>query len=292
VLIFLDVAIPAITFLLLTAVGLDLTSADFDRVRRRPRIVAIGLGGPLVVLPPLALLLIGVVRPSPAVAAGLLLIAACPVGGVSNTYSYLAGASTALSVTLTGLSCLGAVVTIPLLTVIFEQVLEQPLGFAVPTGTLITQLLLVLALPIGLGMYVRHRWPAAAEAHRPAVQRLGFGALGLLIIIVTISQADQFRDQLADTVPLALAFVGASMAVGWSAGRLVGADRPDRFTLAIEFSTRNVAIATAIAVVLLGQVRFAVFATTYFLIEAPVMLAAIGIYRRGHRISAVPSREG
>ncbi len=84
---FLDLAIPAITFLLLTAVGLDLTLEDFDRVRRCPRVVVAGLGGPLLLLPPLALLLIGVVRPSPEVEAGLLLIAACPVGGLSNTHS-------------------------------------------------------------------------------------------------------------------------------------------------------------------------------------------------------------
>jgi BASS family bile acid:Na+ symporter len=275
-----DVAIPLITFLLLTAVGLDLTPADFARVRRRPRIVAAGLGGPLLVLPPLALLLLGVVRPSPAVEAGLLLIAACPVGGISNTYSYLAGASTALSVTLTGLSCLGAVVTIPLLTLLFEYALGHPVGYAVPAATLMTQLLFMLALPIGLGMSIRRWWPLVAEGHRTGFQRLGFGALGALVVIVTISQADQFRDQFADTLPLVVMFVGASMACGWVASRLVKADRPETFTLAVEFSTRNVAIATAIAVVLLGQVRFAVFATTYFLIELPLMLAAIAIYRR------------
>jgi BASS family bile acid:Na+ symporter len=60
----IDVAIPLITFLLLTAVGLDLTPADFDRVRRQPRVIAAGLGGPLLVLPPLALMLIGVLRPA------------------------------------------------------------------------------------------------------------------------------------------------------------------------------------------------------------------------------------
>ena len=283
---FLDLAIPLITFLLLMAVGLDLSPADFDRVRRRPLIVAVGLVGPLIVLPPLALLLIGVLRPSPGVEAGLLLIAACPVGGISNTYSYLARASTALSVTLTGLSCLGAVVTIPLLTLFFERALGRPVGFAVPAATLMTQLLFVLALPIGLGMWIRRRWPSFADDHRTAFQRLGFGALGVLIAVVTISQAEQFRAQLVDTVPLAVVFVGVSMACGWGAGRLAGADREDKFTLAVEFSTRNVAVATAIAVVVLGQVWFAVFATTYFLIEIPLMLAAIAVHRLRRRESA------
>ncbi len=169
--------------------------------------------------------------------------------------------------------------TIPLLTLLFERTLGHPVGFAVPVVTLMTQLLFLLALPVGVGMYIRRRWPSAADSHRADIQRLGFGALGLLVVIVTISQRDQFRDQFADTAPLAVLFVAISMSAGWLVGRLAGANRPDRFTMSVEFATRNVAIATVIAVVVLGQVRFAVFATTYFLIEMPLMLAAIAVYR-------------
>ena len=69
------------------------------------------------------------------------------------------------------------------------------------------------------------------------------------------------------------------MAAGWLAGVAATNDRRERFTLAAEFGTRNVAIATAIAVTLLGRVEFARFATTYFLIELPLMLIAIGVFR-------------
>ena len=123
---FLDLAVPAITFLLLFAVGLDLAPADFARVRRQPRVLAVGLLGPVLVLPPLALLLVVLFRPSPDLQAGLLLVAACPIGGISNTYSYLAGASTALSVTLTACSSLLAVATIPALSLVFGAALGHP----------------------------------------------------------------------------------------------------------------------------------------------------------------------
>ena len=55
---------------------------------------------------------------------------------------------------------------------------------------------------------------------------------------------------------------------------------PDRFTLATEFATRNVAVATAIAVTLLGRAEFALFATTYFLTELPLTLLAVAGFRR------------
>jgi BASS family bile acid:Na+ symporter len=274
-----DVAIPVITFLLLTAVGLDLAREDFRRVRREPRVLAIGLLAPLFALPLVALALIRAFAPPPAVEAGLLLVAVCPIGGISNTYSYLARAATALSVTLTGLSCLLAVATVPLLTRVFERVIGRTLGFDVTPGLLLIQLAFMLAAPVGLGMWIRSRWPGFAAARRSAIQRLGFAALGLLVVFVTWVEFDAFRAGVASTVPLSAAFVAVSFAIGWVAAVTGRADRRVRFTLAAEFATRNVAIATAIAVTLLQRVDFAVFATTYFLVELPLMLAAVAVFR-------------
>jgi len=274
-----DVAIPAITFLLLAAVGLDLRPEDFARVRRQRTVVLAGLVGPLLLLPPIAFGLISVFRPPPAVEAGLLLIAVCPIGGVSNTYSYLARASTALSVTLTAISCLLAAVTIPALASLFEAVLGRPLGFTAPAGLLLGQLVLMLALPVGLGMFVRRRWPRVADDHRAGLQRLATGLLAALIAIVVYDQFDTFLRELRTTVLLAASFVVVSFAIGWTVGLALQTDARDRFTLATEFATRNVAIATAIAVTLVGQIEFAVFATIYFLTELPLMLGAVTIFR-------------
>jgi ACR3 family arsenite efflux pump ArsB len=89
-----------------------------------------------------------------------------------------------------------------------------------------------------------------------------------------------FVDGLAGTVPLAATFVATSFLAGWFVGGVTGASRPDRFTLATEFATRNIAVAPAIAVTLAGRIEFALFATTYFLTEAPLMLCAIVLFRR------------
>ena len=70
------------------------------------------------------------------------------------------------------------------------------------------------------------------------------------------------------------------MAAGWWTAALVTTDRRDRFTIAAEFGTRNVGVATAIAVTLLGRVEFSRFAATYFLTEIPLMLGAAAVFRR------------
>jgi bile acid:Na+ symporter, BASS family len=279
----IDVMTPLFTFLLLTAVGSDLTRQDFAELRRRPRFVGIGLVAPLLVLPLVAVALLRAFDPPLALAAGLFLIAACPVGGISNTYSYLARASTALSVMLTGFSCLLAWVTIPLMARVFQAAQGRPFAFAAPLGLLVPQMVAMLALPVGLGMWARHRWPAVVARHRALVQRLGFGGLALLVLTVMWAEFDRFVSGLATAVPVSALFVVASFAVGWLAGVIAGADRKTRFTLAAVFATRNVAVATAIAVTLLHQVEFAVFATTYFVTELPLMLLGIVAFRVGER---------
>jgi BASS family bile acid:Na+ symporter len=278
------IVIPAMAFLLQVTVGLDLTAADFARVRRHPGVVLAGLFAPLMLLPPAALFLTNRFHASPELTASLLLIAACPIGGISTAYTYLARASTALSVTLTGLSCLIAAVTIPVVGAGIEMALGRPFGVAAPLPLLATQVLLVLALPVAIGMWWRRRAPALADRHAPVVRKVAFGVTALVLFLVVASAPDAFVSGLSTTVPLATAFVLVSMAAGWLTGVLVTADVKDRFTLAAEFGTRNIGIAMAIAVTFLGRVEFARFAVTYALVEVPLLIVAALLFRRQRQV--------
>jgi BASS family bile acid:Na+ symporter len=282
----LDLLVPAITFLLMTVVGLGLRRDDFSRLRQQSKVVVAGLLGPLLLLPPLAMALTWMVQAPPEVTAGVLLIASCPIGGISNTWSYLARAATALAVTLTGLSCLFAGITMPLLARLFELGTGQRLELTAPMRLLVAQLLLMLALPVLLGMWLRGRWPAFAERHRSALQRIAFAGVGVLLLIPLIDDPRAFVAGLSTTVPLAAAFVTCSMGVGWATAAVATPDIRNRFTVAAEFGTRNIAVATYIAVSVLGRVEFARFAVTYFLVEAPLMLVAVSLFQR-YRVSFV-----
>ncbi len=275
----LDVAVPVVAFLVMTVVGLDLTRADLARVAARPRIVAAGLAAPLVLLPPLALLVLAAVPMPAEIGAGLLLLAVCPVGGISNAYNWLARAATALSVTLTAASCVAAVVTMPLLTRAFELALGRPLGYRAPVGPLAAQVLVLLVLPVALGMTLREKAPGLASRHERAFGRVAFAGLALLLGFVLVREWDRFVTNLAPTALASAVFVLFAMAAGGAVAMASGADRNERFTLSVEFATRNCAIAAAVAITLLGDTRFAVFATTYFFTEAALVGAAIALFR-------------
>ena len=278
----LDVGAPALVFLSLITVGLDLTPADFRRLREVPGVMAVGVLAPLVVLPAIAVALVWWFAPDPFVEAGLILVAACPIGGISNAYSFLARASTALSVALTGVSCVVAVVAvvaIPALTQLLGWALCEPIRADAPVALLFLQLVFVIVLPVALGMAARLRWPAWAQARRPWFQRAAFALLGLLLVTVIVIERERVAAELSQVVLVAAAFVVLSFAAGWAAGLAARAVSADRFTLAAEFATRNIAIATTIAVTMLGRTEFAVFGTVYFLTELPLMLAAVSVWR-------------
>jgi BASS family bile acid:Na+ symporter len=274
-----DITVPATTFILLVAVGLGLTLDDFARIARKRTLVLVGLFAPLVFLPPIAVALIRVFHAAPDLAAGILLIAACPVGSVSNMYTYLARGSTAVSVALTGLSSLLASLTIPVIGKAIETLLAQPFDLKAPPSVLATQLLLVLALPVVLGMWVRPRFPELARRIAPALQRLSLIGILLIFALVILANPGPFFAGLTTAVPLAAAFVIASIVVGWVTAWFITADAGERFAVAAEFGARNVAIATAIAVTILGRIEFARFAATYALIEVPLMLGAVALFK-------------
>jgi hypothetical protein len=78
----------------------------------------------------------------------------------------------------------------------------------------------------------------------------------------------------------------ASVLAGWATASLITTDRRDRFAIASEFGARNVAVATAIAVTILGRLEFARFAAAYAFVELPLMLTAVFLFRRAQGTSA------
>src|SRR5262245_56875566 len=155
----LETCVPGVAFLLMLAVGLDVTRDNLRKVGERWRFVAGATVAQAVTLPAAALLLVAAARPEPRITEYLLLLAACPGGGMSNVYVYLARANTALSVALTACSSLLAIATIPLIIEGYGIVLSYAPGFALPVPTLLGQLLVMAVIPVILGAWIRDRWP-------------------------------------------------------------------------------------------------------------------------------------
>lgn len=260
-----QVALPVALFAVLFGMGLSLVPDDFRRVVLKPKAKIIGLGCQLLLLPAVAFALALLFRLPGELAVGLMILAACPGGATSNVITHLARGDTALSVTLTAVSSVVCVFTIPwIIGLSMDWFLGAAADVRLPFWKTLGQLTLVTILPVFCGMAVRHARPALARRlERPAnVFSLVFLAL---IIVAAVSREKDLAHQFAVAGPAAVTLNLVMMLLGFAAGWLAGLPRPQRVTIAIETGIQNGTLALGITLGLLDSARFAMPSVVYSL---------------------------
>ena len=280
-----DLAVPVLLLFMMISMGTELTLADFARVVEMPKAVLVGLVGQLVVLPLVGLAYASWPGFSPAVAVGIVIIAACPGGATSNIFSYLARANVALSVTLTSLSSVLCFATIPFWIDLgldaFGSELSGGGQVELPFTATAIQLLVVTLVPIGLGMLFRAQRPELCERIRPRLRR---ASAILMAVAITVIVGSEWEGVLRDSGPAslaALALVCTMLALAHGAGRAARLEPRDAFTIAIEVGLQNGALATMIVVSILKRPELIVFPGAYALISFLPVAAFTAWMRRG-----------
>lgn len=275
----LNLVVLATNLLMMVSVGLSLETGHFLALRRiKFRVLGL-LSAQTLLLPAIGLLVVSVLSLPPSVNAGILLLAACPVGDIANFYVLMAEADTALSVTLNVSSCVLAVVTMPASFFLY-RFMGNAIDFPVPSLRLVGQLTLLTLLPLMVGMTVRWLRPEAAQ--RLLIPLRIVCIIGIVFLILAVSVVE--HERLAANWQVTLMGVGLLLGAATSAGlaitSLLRLPRRQLIGGSIIFPVRNIGLALAITVSLLGRVEYAVFALVFFLVEVPLLLSLVGIYRR------------
>ena len=278
-----EVVGPIVLFLLMFVVGLELTLADFGRVLQRPWAVVGGTLGQWLLLPLMTWVVVALVGVRPVFGVGAVLVAVSPGAGISNVLVALGRGNTALSVTLTATASAFAVLTLPTLSALGVRLfIDEPIDVDVPVAALIGQLMLALLLPIGLGMTLRTRYPAEAVRLAPLFHRLTMLAIVLFVgVAITFAPEDQLDFAGSGrAVVAALAWTVCAAAIGWLVAAALRLPGEDRFTFVVEFSARNVAVASIVALSGLGRVDFSFFGGVYVAVAYPMVITAVLLRRR------------
>lgn len=274
------IVLPILT-LLMFDLGLALRLEDFGKVFRRPGPIAVALAGQLVLLPLIALGLAFLFKLPPVFFIGLVLIACCPGGSSSNVFSKLAGGDVALSVTLTAVSSIVTLFTIPLIMSWATQLVGESVGISLPVGNLIKQNLVLMLLPVLLGIGLHYAWPKAAEKTDKVLTRLAFP---LLLVLITVFYIQHHRTILENIGILGLCVTALILvAVGISSllSRLVRNSPQQRRTVIIEVGMQNAAQAIAIASspLIFASEEMAIPAILYSLMMNIVLLTYVAVVR-------------
>ncbi len=277
----LDVGVFAATVLLMVTVGTELQIRQFaELVHLRKRVLFSVLFFPLVVLPVFGYFLTRMLALPAHLAAGILLLAACPVGDIANFYVLLARGNLALTVTMNTLTCLLAALTMGAVFWVYEHCLPTPFEFAVPPETLVIRMTLMAALPVLAGISLRRFAPKFVERRANTLRNISFAGIGFVLIYIFVTQRERVAAEWLQSSIVSAIFMCLAMLSGFLFAGVLRLNARDGFTTGVLFAVRNVGLALAIAVTLLGHVEYAVFGAVYFLTEVPVLLAAVAIYRQ------------
>ncbi len=277
-----DIILPLILAFMMAGMGLSLTIDDFKRVLIYPKAVAVGIAGQLILLPLIGFAAASVFPLSPEMAVGIMLLAACPGGVVSNVLSHLARGNTALSVTLTAISSTATLITIPLLVnFALSRFLGADDSVELPIGRSMMTLFLITLVPVALGMLVRARAPGFADRQERLVRILSGVFMALLVVGLMIAERDILADAFREAGPSSLALNVAAMLTGYLSARLFRLDEAQRTSITIEIGVQNSGLAIVIATTLLSMPAVAIPPAIYSLVMYATSGAVIFQRNRG-----------
>jgi len=279
--IFTTVLLPLALASVMLGMGLALVPEDFRRIGRDPKAVMVGLLSQMVLLPLIGALIVWLVPMPPAIAVGLLVVALCPAGPSSNLTTYLAKGDVALAVSLTAISSVITVLTIPVLAnLALRTLLGAQTEISLPIGATMLQILLITLVPTASGMALRQRWPATSARLERRVSGLAAGLLVLIVMTLLVQEGGKLPDFIVKAGLGVVLLNGLGTLAGYLAGRLSGLPLPQQITVAIEVGIQNCTLAIAITAGLLKNPEMAVPGALYALWMNGVGLAAVRLGRR------------
>ena len=224
-------------------VALQLKMDDFKRVFSAPKSVLIGFVSQFIALPFLTFLVVWIFKPMPSVAMGMMIVAACPGGNISNFMTSLANGNTALSVCMTAIASVFAVIMTPLNISIYG-------GLYPPTASILNEVSLeflamlkivgmILLIPLILGMMVRYYKPNIADILHKFTHYGSMIIFGLIIVFAFFANMNLFLKYIHLVIFVVFAHNALGIFTGFGLARLFKLPSKDQKTLAIETGIQN-----------------------------------------------------
>ena len=229
--------------MMMLGVALELKLDDFKRIFRAPKAPSIGLGAQFILLPAFTFLLTLILRPPPSIALGMILVAACPGGNLSNIITYLASGNCAVSVSMTAVSTLAAIIMTPFNISLWGSLnpgtadILQAVHLS-PVDVFIT-VFIILGIPLGTGMLISRSFPTLANK-----MRRPFKIFSLIFFIGIVAAALDVNWQNFINY-VGLVFIGVlihnalALNLGYWTGRLFGLSEQDNRAVSIEVGIQN-----------------------------------------------------
>ena len=271
-----------VLIILMFLLGLDLNKKAFVDIAENPKAVLLGMIGQIVVLPLVAFALAWILDLPPVYFMGLVLIACCPGGTSSNVFSMLAKGDVALSVTLTALSSILTLFTLPVIMSVVGGFVSDMSGveISLPVGKLLVQNIVLVFVPMMFGYAFMHFFPETASKVRKVLGKTAFPALMILALTFFLQYPKEIAENFGVLGLSAALLILLAMACGSGLSRLASLKQAARRTIVIEVGMQNAAQAIMLAGVVFHSGEMALPAIMYALLMNIILLTYVYIIRK------------
>ena len=230
-------------FFIMFGVALELTIQDFKDLLKNPKSTLAGVFSQFLYLPAITYLVILVLEPHPSLALGMMMVAACPGGNISNFFSQLAGGNTALSVSMTAIATLMAIFATPLNFALWASLYG-------PTNALLREVsldiwevfkivVIILGIPLILGMVVRHFKANIAAKITRWIKGFGVIFFAAFVLVAFSMNFDNFLNNVHYVIGYVFIHNALALVGGFGIASILKLSFEDRKSIAIETGIQN-----------------------------------------------------
>ena len=262
--------LPLALAIIMFGLGLSLKITDFKRIFLYPKAIIIGSFTQLILLPVLGFTIAALLlKSSPELAIGLIILAMCPGGPTSNLLTHLANGDTALCISLTAISSIVKIFTIPIMVnIAIMHYMGVTSEFHLDVLSSIFKIVTITIVPAAIGMLVKAWAPGFAQRAQKPVKIMSAIFLVLVILAAIYQERGTIIQSMVLAGPAALLLNISGMLLGYYIPRFFNLPLAQQITISIQTSIRNgeLAIAVASSPLMLGNARMGIPAVVYCLI--------------------------
>ena len=273
---------PFALALIMFGLGLGLTTTDFSRVLKNPKDFFVGFFSQLILLPIVALGLVFLLNLPTTIAVGLMIIAAAPGGVTSNILTKFANGDVALSVTLTAVTSLVSILTVPFVVINSANIIGVSISSDISIANIALKMALVVTVPVLFGMIIRKLFTNFILSKVNLIDKLS----GILFIIVFAAIYIEERNNILDYIlqsGLAVLILNiVMMTLAFLIAKKYASGIPQQKCIAIEGGLQNGTVAVFVATLIFDDVAFVVPTASYALIQYMTGFLFIALLRKSN----------
>ena len=258
---------PIALALIMLTLGLGLTTSDFTRVIKRPKDFLIGLICQVILLPIIAFVLIKILNVQPALALGVMIIAAAPGGVTSNILTKFANGDVALSVSLTAIISLLSILTVPFIVIKSADLLDiNYLSKEISMSGISIKMFLVVTLPVVIGMLIRKFAQDFIIKRTALIEKISLTLFMIVFISIWLEEWDNIIMYISRAGVITLILNVTMMVLGFYAAKIFASGIEQRKCISLECGLQNGTLAVFVSTQIFDDIIYLIPTASYALI--------------------------